>query len=164
MSLNAASSSSLPAQPQGKRRPPRLCTSGGRGWAPNTLTSLSDRSHPLGAPALLWVGAKEREWQFGPTRADSAPELEETPGASLAEQALVGAKRSERVNAVEAPHWVKPGPPCASLRLGLHSADRSRPHRQAPFAQSQTPERKKNTRACPPKGPRTEGHLAKQRR
>lgn len=38
-----------------------------------------------------------------PPTSGLSPELEETPGASLAEQALVGAKRSERVNAVDTP-------------------------------------------------------------
>lgn len=110
-----------------------------------------------------------------PPTSGLSPELEETPGASLAEQALVGAKRSERVNAVDTPL----GETWASLGLTETRTafcvppDWSRPHCRTPFAQSEAPERKKNKRACPPPpskgqeprvaGQNNEGNLEKQK-
>lgn len=110
-----------------------------------------------------------------PPTSGLSPELEETPGASRAEQALVGAKRSERVNAVDTPlgeTWASLG--LTETRTAFCAPpDWSRPHCRTPFAQSEAPERKKNKRACPPPpskgqeprvaGQNNEGNLEKQK-
>lgn len=55
----------------------RLCTSEARGRGLGALPQLGSRSHPLGAPTLLWVGEGERPTP-PPRKRRSAPFLEET--------------------------------------------------------------------------------------